>query len=95
MNALNPNPYLFWLTVGGPTMIGAGRKDPWSAAAFVAGFYLCLVGSKVILALLVGKSRPLWKGNAYKYLMRVLGTLLLIFAFLLFRDGLRLLGLLF
>lgn len=25
-NALNPHPYLFWLTVGGPTMIG-GRRE--------------------------------------------------------------------
>jgi threonine/homoserine/homoserine lactone efflux protein len=94
INALNPNPYLFWLGVGGPTMVRAWQKSSLSAVAFVAGFYMCLVGSKIILALLVGKSKQLLRGNAYRTLMRVLGILLLVFAFLLFRDALYLLGLL-
>jgi threonine/homoserine/homoserine lactone efflux protein len=93
VNALNPHPYLFWLTVGAPAMIRAWPESRWTAVAFVASFYICLVGSKILLAALVGRTRRLLMGKAYKYLMRILGVLLLIFAVLLFRDGLHLLGL--
>ncbi len=93
VNALNPHPYLFWLTVGAPKMIRAWPESPMTAVAFVASFYMCLVGSKIFLAALVGKTRQLLMGRAYKYLMRILGALLLIFAVLLFRDGLNLLEL--
>jgi threonine/homoserine/homoserine lactone efflux protein len=94
VNALNPHPYLFWLSVGAPMIIKAWAASPLTAAAFVMGFYACLTGAKIGLAVLVGKSRQLLMGRAYGYLMRVLGVLLAIFAFLLFRDGLGLLGLL-
>jgi threonine/homoserine/homoserine lactone efflux protein len=94
VNALNPHPYLFWLSVGAPMIIKAWAASPLTAAAFVTGFYACLTGAKIGLAVLVGKSRQLLMGRAYGYLMRVLGVLLAIFAFLLFRDGLGLLGLL-
>jgi threonine/homoserine/homoserine lactone efflux protein len=93
VNLLNPHPYLFWLSVGAPTMVKAWAEDRFSAVAFVTSFYLCLVGSKVLLAILVAKSRRLVTGKAYTYLMRFLGILLLIFSVFLFRDGLFLLGL--
>ena len=94
VNALNPNPYLFWFSVGAPTIIKAWEENPFAALAFVIGFYACLVGSKVSVASLVSKSRQFFIGKTYVHLMRVLGTLLLIFALLLLRDGLNLLGLL-
>jgi threonine/homoserine/homoserine lactone efflux protein len=93
VNALNPHPYLFWLSVGGPLIIKAWEKSPLGAMAFVGVFYFCLVGSKLFLAILVGRSRQALMGNYYRHLMRLLGVLLLIFALLLFRDGLSLLGL--
>lgn len=92
-NALSPHPYLFWLTVGVPMIIRGWESGPSAAAAFVAGFYGCLVGSKVFLAALTARSKHLLTGNAYRYLMRSLGLILLLFAGLLFRDGLTLLGL--
>ena len=92
VNVLNPHPYLFWLSVGAPMMIRAWGKSPIAAMAFVVGFYFCLVGSKLLLAILVGQSRQWLMSRGYGYIMRVLGALLLIFAFLLFRDGLSLLG---
>jgi threonine/homoserine/homoserine lactone efflux protein len=94
VNALNPHPYLFWFSVGAPTIIKAWEENPFVALAFVIGFYACLVGSKVFVASLASKSRQFFIGKTYVYLMRVLGTLLLIFALLLFRDGLDLLGIL-
>jgi hypothetical protein len=40
----------------------------------------------------VGRSRAFLKGPVYIGLMRILGVLLLFFSIMLFRDGLRLLG---
>ncbi len=92
INALNPHPYLFWFSVGTPTMFKAQQESSLGALVFVTSFYLFLVGSKVLLALAVGKSRSLLGGRTYVWAMRVLGVLLFVFALLLFRDGLRLLG---
>jgi len=92
VNALNPHPYLFWFSVGSPTMLKAQTASSLGATAFVTSFYLCLVGSKIFLAVVVGKSRTFLEGRIYVYTMRVLGVLLFVFALLLFRDGLRLIG---
>jgi threonine/homoserine/homoserine lactone efflux protein len=92
INALNPHPYLFWFSIGAPTIIRAWRENPFTAVVFVTGFYACLVGSKVITAMLVSNSRQFFIGKTYVYLMRALGMLLLIFALLLFKDGIDLLG---
>ena len=92
VNALNPHPYLFWFSVGSPTMLKAQGESNLGAVTFVASFYLCLIGSKICLALVVGKSRAFLEGRIYVYTMRVLGVLLFVFALLLFRDGLRLIG---
>ena len=57
VNFLNPHPYLFWGTVGAPIVIQAWEQSPWQAAGFVFMFYLMLVGSKVVLALVLGRFR--------------------------------------
>jgi threonine/homoserine/homoserine lactone efflux protein len=72
VNALNPHPYLFWLTVGGPVMLKA-----WT---------------ELFLALLAGRTRHLLNDRTYCVLMRVLGALLVLFALLLLREGLALMG---
>jgi len=94
INLLNPHPYLFWVTVGAPFILKAGKESLWSALAFICSFYVLLVGSKVSLALLTGKSRRFMIGKGYLYAMRVLGALLALFAIILFRDGLVFLGIL-
>jgi threonine/homoserine/homoserine lactone efflux protein len=91
-NLLSPHPYLFWITVGTPLVYRTLEQGPLSLAAFLGGFYLCLVGSKVMLAVGVGRSRALLRGRPYLYSMRLLGLLLLLFALLLLKDGLKLLG---
>lgn len=91
-NALNPHPYLFWFSVGAPTMIKATRQNIIAPLAFIASFYALLVGSKILLAILVGKSKSFLVGNVYIYTMRFLGLVLCVLAFALFRDGLKLLG---
>jgi threonine/homoserine/homoserine lactone efflux protein len=92
VNALSPHPYLFWLTVGAPMILKGWKTSPAAAVLFVVGFTGCLVGSKVVLAVLTGCSVHRLSGRSYEYLMRALGFLLLVFAVLLLMDGLRLLG---
>jgi threonine/homoserine/homoserine lactone efflux protein len=91
VNALNPNPYLFWFSIGAPTIVKAWKEEPLTAVTFITAFYVCLVGSKVLVAALVSQSRQFFTGITYVYLMRVLGGLLLFFAFLLFKDAIGLL----
>jgi threonine/homoserine/homoserine lactone efflux protein len=90
-NVLSPYPYLFWLSVGAPLVTKAFNQAFSAAAAFILGFYVCLVGSKIVLALLVGKSKNLLRSKGYIYTMRFLGMMLCGLAVVLFRDGLRLL----
>jgi len=92
VNALSPHPYLFWLTVGAPTIVKGWADGPAAAVAFAAGFYGCLIGAKVFCAVVTGRSKQLLLGNTYVWLMRVLGILLFLFALLLLKDGARLLG---
>jgi threonine/homoserine/homoserine lactone efflux protein len=91
-NALNPHPYLFWFSVGAPTMTKAMSLNIVAPLAFISSFYALLVGSKILLAILVGKSKSFLGGNVYIYTMRFLGLILCILAFALFRDGIKLLG---
>jgi threonine/homoserine/homoserine lactone efflux protein len=88
-NLLNPHPWLFWLTVGAAILARAVAQGWWNAAAFLSGFYALLVGSKVMVAVLAGRSRDLLTGRAYRVAMRVLAGMLALFAVLLFREGLR------
>jgi len=67
VNALNPHPYLFWATVGGPALVSGWRISLWYALAFLVPFYALLVGSKMLVARLVsnrseGLSR-IWYGR--------------------------------
>jgi len=93
VNALSPHPYLFWFSVGAPTILkGMSGGDPLAAPAFVIGFLGCLVGAKMILAVLVGKSRRFMAGNIYLTIMRLLGLMLFVFAFLLAKEACLLFG---
>jgi threonine/homoserine/homoserine lactone efflux protein len=88
VNFFSPHPYVFWLTIGGPRVVEAWTQSPLTAAGFIVGFYTCLIGSKMSLAFVASRSRPLLAGMAYRYVMRILGGALLVLAFLLVRDGL-------
>jgi threonine/homoserine/homoserine lactone efflux protein len=91
-NALNPHPYVFYMTVGAPIIFKGINQSFLAVLSFVGTFLLFLVGCKVILAMVVGRSRGFLKGRIYIWVMRALGVLLLFFSIVLFRDGFRLLG---
>ncbi|RJP76106.1 MAG: LysE family translocator [Desulfobacteraceae bacterium] len=92
VNAMSPHPYLFWFSVGGPILLKALENNMLSGILFLSGFYLLLVGSKVMIALLVNRSRAFLQGKAYPAVMRMLGILLIGFSVFLFQEGLVLLG---
>lgn len=92
-NLLSPHPYVFWLGVGIPILFKAFQAGPEKVAAFLGGFYLFIVGSKISLALIVNKSRTFLSGPVYIYIVRGLGLLLALFAIILIRDGLKFLNL--
>lgn len=92
-NLLSPHPYLFWITIGAPGTAKAYRVSAVAAILFVAAFYVCLIGAKITVAHLTDRSRRFLEGRAYHVVLRVLGLALLLFAVLLFREGLGLTGL--
>lgn len=79
-NLLNPSPYLFWGTVGAPLLAQAWTDGTFAAAAFLGGFFGCLVGAKVLVAVLTARFGPLLGGRGYALVMHGLGLMLLGYA---------------
>ncbi len=52
MNFLSPNPYIFWATIAGPILIEGWRTSPALGLAFLAGFYVALIGGLMLLVFL-------------------------------------------
>jgi len=52
VNFGNPHPYVFWLSIGGPIIYKSFSTHVWATILFIAGFYMLLVGSKVVVALI-------------------------------------------
>ncbi|MBP1909119.1 LysE family translocator [Methanolobus bombayensis] len=93
VNFFSPHPYLFWIAIGGPILFNAQETSIFSTILFVAGFYALLVGSKIIIAMMVGRSRSFLKSNYYLYTIRLLGLVYMVFAFYFLKQGLELLNL--
>jgi threonine/homoserine/homoserine lactone efflux protein len=77
-NALNPHPYLFWATVGGPAVVSGWRISPWYVVAFMIPFYVLLLGSKVVVAWLVSRQAGGLSLTWYRRVLAGCGILLLI-----------------
>lgn len=75
-NLLNPNPYLFWLSIGVPAMTELARTSLCSAGLFVGSFYLVLVGSKALLAVFTARSASFLAGRSYVLTLRLLSLCL-------------------
>jgi threonine/homoserine/homoserine lactone efflux protein len=89
INFLNPHPYIFWVTVGLPYLILAKEEGRAAVFLFFLAFYVFLVGSKLLLALLTGKARAFLTGKGYLYVMRCMSLLLAFFAIMLIKTGLE------
>lgn len=91
-NFLNPSPYLFWFSIGAPLIVKASARGLTAPAAFIIIFYVMLIGSKAVLAMVVGHTRGFLKSHHYIYTLRILGLLLAVFAVFFIKDGLELLN---
>lgn len=88
-NLLNPHPYLFWFVVGAPALLEATDAGWTAVVAFLGALYTCLIGAKILVALLVSRSRSFLQSRGYIYVNRLLGVVLVAFAVFFLRDGLR------
>ena len=59
VNWLNPNPYLFWTLVGGPTLVVALNQSIASGVAFLVGMYGAFVGAMLIIVAVFHLARNL------------------------------------
>jgi len=87
VNLLNPHPYLFWATVGGPALLAGWREGARYAVAFLVGFYGLLVGSKVIIAWLVARQNQALSPRVYRIVLTILGLAMMALGVLLVREA--------
>ncbi len=83
-NALNPHPYIFWLSVGGSFLVRGNTLD---CGLFLLGFYAFLVGSKISVALVTHRGKSLLKSKYFIYLIRILGLILFGYMAMLIKSG--------
>lgn len=76
VNLLSPHPWITWATALGPLTVSTWRDDHGSAVALVVGFYLLLIGTKVAVAILVGRTRHRLGDRGYRRALFVAGGLL-------------------
>lgn len=88
-NVFSPNPYLFWISVGGPIL---HQADLFTGTVFMVCFYGMLVPIKGGMAVVAGRSRTFLSGSIYIGIMRFLGFVLCCLSGILFLDGVRLMG---
>jgi threonine/homoserine/homoserine lactone efflux protein len=90
VNLLNPHPYVFWLTLGGPLVAESYRGRALAPiVCFVGAFYACLVGTKLLVALLVHRGRASFGGRGHRAALRCSGLLLTALGLYLFGASFR------
>ena len=85
-NLLNPAPYIFWITVGIPTVIKGFNESIVHVLLFVIPFYLLLVGSKILMAVLISKTGKI-NPKLMRYINIILGIILFALALKFIYDG--------
>ena len=76
------------MTIGAPTVLKASENGFAPPLLFIVGMYVSMIGAKISIATLVGKSRKFMSSSIYKNLIRALGLVLLIFALYFIREAL-------
>ena len=70
-----------------PLIIKLQVENPLAPILFILSLYSVLIGSKMLVAVIVGKSRMFLEGKRYLYIMRFLGVMLAVFALILIKDA--------
>jgi len=66
--------------------------DASAIIPFLLGFYAFLIGSMAFVALVMDRSKSFVKSKYYTYVVRVLGIVLIFFAFVFLTEGIKLLA---
>ena len=85
-NLLNPAPYIFWITIGIPTVLKGFNQSLAHALLFVIPFYVLLVGSKILMAIMISKTGRI-NPKVMRYINIVLGIVLFALAVKFIYDG--------
>ena len=88
MNALNPNPYIFWSVVGVPIILTGWRESPGLGVGFIAGFFgtfVCSLSALIIVFSTAGKV----DSRVTRILMGFTAAALLIFGLYQVSVGMR------
>ena len=89
VNFGNPHPYIFWLSIGGPIIFKSLSTDILATILFIFGFYSLLVGSKVIITLIVERSKSFINSKYYFSIIRILGIAQIVFGLTFIKIGLN------
>ncbi len=89
VNFGNPHPYIFWFSIGGLIIFKSFSIHVWATILFIIGFYSFLVGSKVIVALIVERSKYFINSKYYFLIIRILGIAQIIFGLTFIKVGLN------
>ncbi|WP_292391831.1 LysE family translocator [Methanosarcina sp. UBA5] len=88
VNFGNPHPYVFWFSIGGPIIFKSLNTHVSATILFILGFYIFLVGSKVVVTLVVEKSKSFINSKHYFSIIRALGIAQIIFGLTFIKMGL-------
>jgi threonine/homoserine/homoserine lactone efflux protein len=89
-NLLNPNTWLFWISVGSPIILQVLETNALTIIPFLFGFYAFLIGSMALAALVIERSKSFVDSGYYSIVVRVLGIVLIFFALIFLTKGLTL-----
>ena len=76
INLLNPNPYLGWSLVMGPSVVTAWAKSPGTAVSLLLAFYITMITTSMVMIYLMG--RTLLLGPGARKVMNLISALLLV-----------------
>lgn len=86
-NFLNPHPYLFWFTIGGPLIINSWHQNKAFSFLFLFSFYATFLGLVAVLALLINKIKR-FDQVKYRYFLWVCSAIFVVLGFVFIRNGL-------
>ncbi|MEJ2854352.1 MULTISPECIES: LysE family translocator [unclassified Saccharothrix] len=76
VNLLSPHPWVAWATALGPLTITTWRASAGAAVALLVGFYVMLIGGKVVIAVLIARGRRRLSDTGYRRALTGAGVLL-------------------
>lgn len=92
VNFVNPHPYIFWLSIGGPIIFRSLNIHIWATVLFILGFYSLLIGSKVAVAFIVERSKYFIDSKYYISIVHALGIAQILFGLAFIKVSLDLLN---